>query len=81
MCDLTRPHRGTVSKFIRVKVHRCVVAVSVGRKSSASIARNLMTNWTWIARVPILFGGGGVVTSLGVYPKLLCCQRNQVNSA
>ena len=75
--------RGTVSNLIRasVKVHRSVVTVSMGSKSSASSARNLMTNWTRIARVPILFGGGGGDTSLGVYPKLLCCRRNQVNSA
>ena len=57
-CDLTRPHRGTVSNLIRasVKVHRPGVAVSVGSKSSASSARNLMANWTWAARVPHLFG-------------------------
>ena len=56
--DLTRPQRGTVSNLIRasVKVHRSVVAVSVGSKSSVSSARNLLTNWTWIVRVPILFG-------------------------
>ena len=43
-CDLTRLHRVTVSNLIwaSVKIHRSLVAVSVGSKSSASSARNLI---------------------------------------
>ena len=56
-----RPHRGTVSNLIRasVKHHRSVVTVSVGSKSSASSARNLMTSWTWVAHESQLCSGGG----------------------
>ena len=84
LCRLcvTRPHRGTVSDLIRasVKVHRSVVAVSVDSKLSASSVMNLMTKWTCCTSPSFVRGEGGG-TSFGVYPKLLCCRRNQVNSA
>ena len=59
--DLARAHRGSVSNLIRisVKVHRSVFTVSVGSKSFARSARNLMTNWTWVAESQFCSEEGG----------------------
>ena len=86
--DNTPPDRlrvtlpGTVSNLNRasVKVYRSVVAVSVDKKLSASSARNRMPNWTCVAKSQIRGSGVGG-TSIDVYPKILCCRRNQDNSA
>ena len=65
MCDMIRPHRGTVSDLIRasVKVHRSVVAVTVDSKSSASSVRNLMTKWTCCTSPSFVRGEGEVQVS------------------
>ena len=65
-CDLTKLHRGTVSNLIRasVKVHRSVVAVSMGRKSSASSARNLSSLSSGLLQTAQTWANAGVCGGL-----------------